>query len=1281
VSLRGGASGRVPGGFSFASTLRAQGSLDRSLASADMQIRLLSLTTSLVNSGPQTLQLVWKGSTIDVRKIQDRSPIMLDMHGDLEKHEFTLNFQSQDMRPDRLFTFSRELVRYSSWLKVPLTASGHVTYRASTRSLEYQADASAFLEDQLPLHGVTFTTSVRGTEKEAYFQPLRLSSADGTAEFEGSVAFDTFFPSGLLTLSNVDTGNGEKVNAKLAIDRLKGSVDIHGSNLQLGELAFDAFRLTLIPAVEGAAFTLSTSFAGAGPEDFLQASGDLHFGRPPVGAGLTFGGVVPPLSAPAVSVSATLKNVPPGKLYHLIVGAGRLSPEQQDIYNLLGHYSISTEAVISTDFSHLSLAARTVTVASLDDPATGFHFGLSVDKSHLSLTGFTGAWKGVTIHGGFEGDLGEGGQIGFASNVSFLGASYFFTGRYSESAGLTVSGSYGLAASVSPIRGGGTLVKLRGERFPIPLEGTSLPVSFNVSGLVTPEGEWSADFPSITIYDVPLPQAPHSVVQLSGRLTPRLLDLTKLSLTNGSVTLAGSARLDIILPADMFDPLFVTVVSVRGAASVRSTDGLESYSVTGGLSKGILALAVQVDGTPLLRLGINGMQGTVSGSGTIGGAIGQPTAEATLSLKKGKLGTDPLSIDGRLLVGPDGFQVRSVSVAYLAHRLSGGEGSLDLKKGAFSFKGQFQTEVFADNIALTLGLSGSYSTAAGTPLEARVFDLGLQGKLSLSGIKVGGTDMASWALAFSTTAGKISFDGGPGNSMHGWIDPQLNFTASLRDPLPITGNIQGRVTQGRIYAAFDVSGFDLLVLNTIMKSPPLNTGGGPMPVIRFMAGSGAGRLVVDGEINDPDFTGEIDIAGGGILSAYSPDEAGPFRASLVFEGKTFHIPKTIAAAGSSRLSAEASFTIDHWIPLKWDIALATEANTAVRLRAQFGRLNVQGSGMGAVRASGDDRTTNVGGTLVVSDCRITLGQAADVKFVPEESPTIANLTIRTGRRVEFQWPSADVPVIRTTAVPGGTIAVTYRGDTGAYTVKGATGVQGGEIYYFDRTFIMKKGSITFNEDQSNFDPWITVRAEVREWDASTGTEVKIYLDADSPFSKFAPRFSSDPPRLDTDILAMIGAPLVNRVGTQGIGMASAFVYSDILSHNWILGPFEQKVRQALNLDMFSVRTQLIQNLLAQKVLGTTINPLDNTSVSLGKYLGNDLFLEMLVRLQQPQIPTAVITPSGGLLPASLALQPDLELSLEWATPFFLMEWSFLPKHPENLFLSDNSLSFSWRFSY
>jgi hypothetical protein len=1280
VSMRGDVAGRVPGGFSFASSLKAQGTLDRSLAGSDATIRLASLTSSLVDTGAQTLQLVWKGNSIDVRKIQDRSPIALDVKGDLEKKEFTLYFQTQDFRLDRLFTFGRPLARYANWLNVPLTASGHVTYGARTGSLEYQADASAFLKDQLPIHEVTLTTSVRGSEKEAFFEPLRLSSSEGTAEFAGSVLFATLYPSGLLSLADVDTGYGEKVNASLSIDRLLGRLEVHSNHLQIGELGFDSFQLSLSPAAGGASFALSTSFAGSAVEDLLQASGELHFGRT-LGQAMT---QAEPgsRSPPAVSVSATLKNVPPAKLYHLFEGAGRLTLEQQDVYNLLAHYSVSTEAVLSTDLTHLSLAAQSVTITSNDDPDTTFHFGLAVDKSHLSLTRFTGSWKGVVIQGGFEGDLGEGGQVGFATNIAFLGTSYFFTGRYSQSSGLTASGSFGLAISAIPIRGGGALVKLHGEKFPLPLQGAPVPVSFDLSGLVTPEGEWSADFPSITIYDVPLPQTPHAVIQLSGRLTPRQLDITRLSIADSTSTLLGTARADIILPGDVFDPQFISALSVQGAANLRAADGSESYALKGGLSKGSLALAVQFDGVPVARLGVNAIQGTLSGAGTLSGPLGQPAVDVSVSLKQGKLGSDALSLDGRLLARQDGFEVKSVSAAYLAHKLNGGEGSLDFRKGTFTFKGQFQTEVFADTIALTLGLEGSYANTSMTPFAARVFDLGLQGKLSLNGIKVAGTDMAPWAVAFRTNAGKISFDGGPGgNSIQGSIDPQLVFSAVLQDPLPITGNVQGRVAQDRIHAAFVVDSLDMLILNPILKSPPLNMGAGPTPVVHFTAGVASGKLVVDGEFNDPDITGQLDIVGGGILTAYSPDEAGPIRTSLIFDGKGFHTPKTTATAGNARVTAEASFTIDHWIPLTWDISLATEPQSAVRVRARFGVLNAEGSAAGTLRVSGDDRKMNIGGSLVVSDCRITLGQATIPKFVSEDSPTYANLTIETGRRVEFHWPSEDVPVVRTTASPGGKITVTYRGDTGAYTVKGGTGVQGGEIYYFDRSFIMKKGSITFNENQTTFDPWITARAEVREWDPSAGTEVRIYLDADSPFSKFSPRFSSDPPRADTDILAMIGAPLVNRAETQGLGISAALVYSDILGQNLILRPFEQKVRQVLNLDMFSVRTLIIQNLVAQKVLGTTVNPLDNTSVSLGKYLGNDLFLEMLVRLQQPQVPVAVITSGGGLLAASTGLQPDLELSLEWATPFFLLDWSFLPKHPETMFLSDNSLSFSWRISY
>ena len=132
---------------------------------------------------------------------------------------------------------------------------------------------------------------------------------------------------------------------------------------------------------------------------------------------------------------------------------------------------------------------------------------------------------------------------------------------------------------------------------------------------------------------------------------------------------------------------------------------------------------------------------------------------------------------------------------------------------------------------------------------------------------------------------------------------------------------------------------------------------------------------------------------------------------------------------------------------------------------------------------------------------------------------------------------------------------------------------------------------------------------------------------------------------------------------------------DVLSRFGLLRPFEQRVRELLGLDMFSVRTQVIQNIVAEKVLGlASANPLDNTSLSLGKYLGDDLFLEMLVRLQAPRGPSGLLLPGHGL-------KSEFELNLEWDTPFFLLEWSFLPRTPETLFLTDNSLALKWRYTY
>ncbi|HEY9594400.1 MAG TPA: translocation/assembly module TamB domain-containing protein, partial [Spirochaetia bacterium] len=1155
VSLRGKAEGTLASGFKFSSTLKAQGNVDRAFTASDATLHLYRFDSSLISTGAQTLQVVWNGNSVDVRKIQDRSPVEIEVIGDIAKREVKVDFAAEDLRIGRLFHLSGALARYASWMETPLTGNGHVSYSLQNGAMEYEARLSAYLEDQLPIHGVQVDTSFHGTEKAIVFEPLRLASADGNAEFSGDILFENLFPSGTLSLSDVAASPGQKVSATLAIQRGPGTLDVRGSRVSIGDTSFTDFHMGVTPLRGGASFTVATAFGDTELPNSLEASGQLRFGGALAGVkGLS-------LTEPVIEATATLKNVPPERVYRLSLGGAEPDREQAGILSLLAPFTVSSSLSLTTDFSLFSVESDSVVIARSDDPGTRISFGLSADSSRISLKRFSGTVKGLTVTGGFDGAFAPGGRITFNSTVSLLNATYALNGRYSPGTGLQASGAYGFSASVRPLPDGGVEAHLKAEGLPVPLASGPKPVSFELYGQMTRQGAWSVDFPAITVSDIPLLESQKNSLQVSGRLTPSRLDLRRISFADTVSTLTGSATADIVLPADIFVAHLERLLSVRGSATLASADGTETYSANGSLERGALTLDARFNGVPLSRIGRTSISGSLTGAVAVSGPLANPGIDVAATLKNGHLGTDPLTATAKAQVQPGVLRLRDVSFSYLGHVVTEGAGVIDLTKSAYAFNALYQGEYFADRVRLSAAIEGGYALPPPTG-TAGLFDYGLQGKVSLSGITVAGSPVSSWGISYKTAGGRLTLDGGPGNSVHGWLDSQFAFQVKLADPLPLVGSAEGRIAGDRINASLTVDSFEVTVLNAMLKSPAIPTSSGPVRVIGFTSGLATGRITVDGAVNDPDFSGQIDVVGGGVQSAYSPDEAGPIRTTLVFEGRTFRMLPFTTNVGSAKMDVQASFTIDHWSPLAFDIAISTNGNIPPRARARFGRFIADGSVFGTARFAGDDRKTEVTGTVVASDFKLALGPAPQGKFEPEEVPTFVNVTVQTGRRVEFFWPSEDVPMLRTTASSGGKVAVTYRGDTGAYTVKGLTGIQGGEIYYFDRSFILKKGSITFNEDQNNFDPWLVANAEVREWDPQTGEEVKIYLDADSTLSKFSPRFTSNPGRSESEILAMIGAPILDRAQSEGLGVA-ALVYSDILSETWVLRPFEQKVRQIL----------------------------------------------------------------------------------------------------------------------
>jgi hypothetical protein len=184
-----------------------------------------------------------------------------------------------------------------------------------------------------------------------------------------------------------------------------------------------------------------------------------------------------------------------------------------------------------------------------------------------------------------------------------------------------------------------------------------------------------------------------------------------------------------------------------------------------------------------------------------------------------------------------------------------------------------------------------------------------------------------------------------------------------------------------------------------------------------------------------------------------------------------------------------------------------------------------------------------------------------------------------------------------------------------------------------------------------------------------------------PLSSFTPRLDSNPPLSQIEILTLLGDKL-SGAPDEDNAIRRAFVSStaDVLAQFGLVRQFERTVRDFLHIDMFSLRTQALQNALLLNVFrdddtesGDTAriqeqtqnqvqigNYLDNTTVFLGKYIGAGLFLQAMLSVRYDPLSTNM---------DGLVIEPDL--SMEFKGPIFDIRWDLMPAYPENIWTSDN----------
>lgn len=324
-------------------------------------------------------------------------------------------------------------------------------------------------------------------------------------------------------------------------------------------------------------------------------------------------------------------------------------------------------------------------------------------------------------------------------------------------------------------------------------------------------------------------------------------------------------------------------------------------------------------------------------------------------------------------------------------------------------------------------------------------------------------------------------------------------------------------------------------------------------------------------------------------------------------------------------------------------------------------IDIIGDINGYFRIYGADGTADMYGELDAYNLQLSVGMYPLPEWWQEGAASKFDFNLNLKKNVSIVYPLGPNPIL--TAYPAENQQIRfYSTSDGGFSASGSLELRAGEIYYFQKSFFIREGDITFRDtDGAGFEPTVNLRAQLRDFDSS-GDKVDIYLVLrEARLDNFNPSFESSPAKDLNEIMSILGQSIINsESGQSNLGSVVSLVSTgvDVLSRIGYIttsdDSLQKSIRNSLNLDTFSLHTNIIENLVYDAVVFSDdsradVSPLarylDGTTLYVGKYLTPDLYLEALAHFAAQRNNTE---DDGSFLTDDLTL--DVEVSLEWENP-------------------------------
>ncbi|MCL2801020.1 MAG: translocation/assembly module TamB [Treponema sp.] len=728
---------------------------------------------------------------------------------------------------------------------------------------------------------------------------------------------------------------------------------------------------------------------------------------------------------------------------------------------------------------------------------------------------------------------------------------------------------------------------------------------------------------------------------------------------------------------------------------VNITDGLsagENYSIEGVYKDEIIDVRAEISNMHLNRFLKNSNPVLISADAAVyWDSINSFNAQINLSSLQTKIQNELLHASVGLNFTDNELLIRNLRLNYGEIKAVLPQLHINLIDGFAKARADFNGEVFSRNMEAAIGIDINFNSINSW---GEIWDTAsiVNGVLIVEDIQYGALKEEKIEFNFSFDEGAVLVNGGINNMIRLDMDKNGYFFLGVSDPFPIRGAFSGVFRNGHIEAHCSNYYIDLSTLYSLVaSSDDFNIAGGYI----------TGQIDIIGDVLNPHLNGYGRASSMRFqVPNYLGDDIRTVPFIVLTEGHEMTFGPVTAAVGTGAAFVEGRMLFQNWYPSNIGLDINIPYENPVPYDFDISGFLAKGDASGNLEINADTRNyfMELSGSLFTNEADLSLrglgmDEAAsfddDYEVNEDDFNAFVDLTIIAGSMVEFIWPSVN-PIIRAKPDIGTVITVTADTQAGQFNIDGDVKIRAGEIYYLGRSFFIRQGNMTLNESETEFDPRFSARAEIRDRTDAGPVTISMIVD-NQPLKSFEPKFEASPSLTQLEIFSFLGQNFNSLQGedntdlTQRVIIASTadvvshfIAGSDVMSQMVFFRQFERQVRDLLGLDMFSVRTRFLQNAFITGASGNPFgtggnivgNYFDNTTVFIGKYVGQHLFIQGMLTMRYDQNSTVF----GGL-----RFEPDIGIELQ--SPFVNIRWDFFPYHPENWWVNDNSITLSWSMSF